>query len=161
MLHLRKFSKPVKQSVCNLVLHILWELCAQILKNHENKAKRPLPCFHVPYLPYFKWNVPFTEVLQKYSLTQVMILHSLWNCKNCIKIGKPQKGVVWEAKHKTFMFGTIIRSWLSNIWCIARLGTICTIRKEFYHYLTILPLCYQYCYYKILRLCITIILLLY
>ena len=130
-------------------------------KKHENKAKRPLPCFHVPYMPYFKWNVPFTKVLQKYSLTQVMILHSLWNCKNCIKMGKTQKGVAWEAKHKTFMFGIIIRSWLSNMWRAARLGTTCTICKEFYHYITISPLYYQYCYYKILRLCISIMLLLY
>ena len=29
------------QRVCNLVFHILWELRVQILKNHENKAKRP------------------------------------------------------------------------------------------------------------------------
>ena len=32
----------IKQRVCNLVFHILWELYVQILKNHENKAKRPL-----------------------------------------------------------------------------------------------------------------------
>ena len=94
-------------------------------------------------------------MLQKCSLTQVTILHSLWNCKNCIKMGKTQKGVVWEAKHKSFMFGIITQSWLSNMWCAARLGTICTIYKEFYHYITILPLYYQYCYYKILRLCVS------
>ena len=32
----------VMQGVCNLVFHILWELRVQILKNHENKSKRPL-----------------------------------------------------------------------------------------------------------------------
>ena len=61
---------------------------ALILKNHKNKAKRQLPFFHVPYMPYFKWNVSFTKVLQKCSLTQVKILCSFWNCKNCIKMGK-------------------------------------------------------------------------
>ena len=110
----------IKQRVCNLVFHILWELCVQILKNHENKAKRPLPCFHVPYMPYFKWNVSFTKVLQKCSLTQVTILCSLWNCKNCIKMGKTQKRVDWEAKHKPCMLGIFIRSCLSNMWCIAQ-----------------------------------------
>ena len=150
----------IKQRVCNLIFDILSELCVQILKNHENKPKRPLPCFHVPYKPYFKWNAPFTKVIQKWSLTQAKTLHSLWNCKNCIRMGKTQKRVVWEAKHKPCMFGIIIRSWLSNMWCVARLGTICTICKKFYHYITILPPYYQCCYYKILRLCITIILLL-
>ena len=110
----------IKQRVCNLVFHIQWELCVQILKNHENKAKRPLPCFHVPYMPYFKWNVSFTKVLQKCSLTQVTILCSLWNCKNCIKMGKTQKRVDWEAKHKPCMLGIFIRSCLSNMWCIAQ-----------------------------------------
>ena len=131
-------------------------------KKSQKYSKKTITkvCFHVPYMPYFKWNVPFTKVLQKCSLTQVTMLHSLWNCKNCIKKGKTQKGVVWEAKHKPCMFGIITRSWLSNMWCVARLGTICTICKEFYHNITILPLYYQYCYYKILRLCITIILLL-
>ena len=38
----------IKQRVCNLIFDILSELCVQILKNHENKPKRPLPCFHVP-----------------------------------------------------------------------------------------------------------------
>ena len=61
---------------------------ALILKNQKNKAKRQLPFFHVPYMPYFKWNVSFTKVLQKCSLIQVTILCSFWNCKNCIKIGK-------------------------------------------------------------------------
>ena len=110
----------IKQRVCNLVFHILWELCVQILKNYENKAKRPLPCFDVPYMPYFKWNVSFTKVLQKCSLTQVTILCSLWNCKNCIKMGKTQKRVDWEAKHKPCMLGIFIRSCLSNMWCIAQ-----------------------------------------
>ena len=119
----------IKQRVCNLIFDILSELCVQILKNHENKPKRPLPCFHVPYKPYFKWNAPFTKVLQKCSLTQVKILHSLWNCKNCIRMGKTQKRVVWEAKHKPCMFGIIIRSCLSSMWYVARLGTICTILK--------------------------------
>ena len=41
-------------------------------------------------------------------------------------MGKTQKGVVWEAKHKPCMFGILIRIWLSNM-------TIC---KEFYHYIT-------------------------
>ena len=31
----------IKQRVCNLVFHILWELCVQILKYHENKTRRP------------------------------------------------------------------------------------------------------------------------
>ena len=101
--------------------------CVQILKNHENKAKRTLPCFHVPYMLYFKWNVSFTKVLRMCSLTQVTILCSLWDCKNYIKMGKTQKRVVWEAKHKPHMFGIIIQSCLSNMWCIARLGTICAI----------------------------------
>ena len=81
----------IKQRVCNLVFHILWELCVQILKNHENKAKRPLPCFHVPYMPYFKWNVSFTKVLQKCSLTQVTVLCSLRDYKDCIKWEKRKK----------------------------------------------------------------------
>ena len=37
-------SKTI-QRVCNLVFHILWELRVQILKNHENKAKRTLLTF--------------------------------------------------------------------------------------------------------------------
>ena len=65
--------------------------CVQILKNHENKAKRPLPCFPVPYMPYFKWNVSFTKVLRMCSLTQVTILCPLWDCKNYKKIGKNAK----------------------------------------------------------------------
>ena len=70
ILHLRKTNFPnrlskIKQRVCNLIFDILSELCVQILKNHENKPKRPLPCFHVPYKPYFKWNAPFTKVIQK------------------------------------------------------------------------------------------------
>ena len=28
--------------ICNLVFHILWEVRVQILKNYEDKAKRPL-----------------------------------------------------------------------------------------------------------------------
>ena len=40
---------------------------------------------------------------------------TLWSCKNCLKIGKTQQGVVWEAKHKPCMFGIIIPSWLSNM----------------------------------------------
>ena len=32
----------VIQRVCNEVFHILWELCVQILKNHEDKAKELL-----------------------------------------------------------------------------------------------------------------------
>ena len=119
----------IKQRVYNLVFYILWEPCVQIFKNHENKAKRPLPCFHVTYMPYFKWNVSFTKVLQKCSLTQVRTLCSLWNCKNCIKMGKTRKRVVWEAKHKPCMFEIIIRSCLSSMWRVARLGTICTIWK--------------------------------
>ena len=37
-------SKTI-QRVSDLVLHILWELPVQILKNHENKAKRTLMTF--------------------------------------------------------------------------------------------------------------------
>ena len=70
-------------------------------------------CFRVPYMPYFKCSL--AKVLQKCSLTQVRILYSLWNCTNCIKMGKTQQGLVWEAKHKPCMFGIIIQSWLSNI----------------------------------------------
>ena len=33
------------QRICNLVFHIPWELCVQILKNYEDKAKRPLLTF--------------------------------------------------------------------------------------------------------------------
>ena len=39
---LKRLSK-IKQRVCYLVFHILWELCFQMLKNHENKVKRPCP----------------------------------------------------------------------------------------------------------------------
>ena len=34
-----RLSKII-QRVCNLVFHILWELCVQILKNHEDKEQK-------------------------------------------------------------------------------------------------------------------------
>ena len=92
--------------------------------------------FLCPLHALFQMECSFTKVLQKCSLTKVTILHSLWNCKNCIKMGKTKKGVVWEAKHKPCMFGIIIRSWLSNMWCFVRLGTIYTNCKGFCHYIT-------------------------
>ena len=33
------------QRICNLVFHILWKLCVQVLKNYEDKAKRQLLTF--------------------------------------------------------------------------------------------------------------------
>ena len=82
--------------------HIVWELRLQILKNYEDKAKRPL--------------LKFVKVLQKYSLTQIKILYSLWNCTNYIKSGENQQRVVCEEKHKHVgMFGIMIPSLLSKI----------------------------------------------
>ena len=37
------FSKIIR--VCNLVFHILWELCVEILENYQDKAERPLLTF--------------------------------------------------------------------------------------------------------------------
>ena len=37
-----KGLSKIIQRVCNLVFQILWELCLQNLKNHEDKAKRLL-----------------------------------------------------------------------------------------------------------------------
>ena len=51
------------QRVCNLAVQILLKLCVQILKNHEDKLKKTVTedYFHVPYMPYFKWNVPLPK----------------------------------------------------------------------------------------------------
>ena len=77
-------------------------------------------------------------MLQKYSLTQVMILHSLWNCKNCIKIGKTQKGVVWEAKHKT------LHVWNNYLKLALKYVTRCATCYHLYNLQRILPLYYDF-----------------
>ena len=44
IINLNGLSKVI-QNICNLVFHILWEFCVQMLNNYEDKAKRPLLTF--------------------------------------------------------------------------------------------------------------------
>ena len=111
-------------------------------------------------MPYFKWNVPFTEVLQKCSLTQVTILHSLWTCKNCIKMGKTKKGVVWEANTKPscldqlFEVGSQICDALRDLVPLVQFAKNSTTILQFHHYITNTATIKYYDY--ALRLCILI-----
>ena len=102
-------SKTI-QRVCNLVFHILWELRVQITRIKQKE--RYLRLFRCPLYALFPMECSFPKVLQKYSLTQIKILGSLWNCKNCIKVVEKQQGVACKAKHKPCIFGLIIPSWL-------------------------------------------------
>ena len=101
----------IMQRICNLVFHILWELRIKVLKNYEDKAKRPLLTFFFMSLIFpISMQCSLPKGLQEHSLTQIRILCSLWNGTNCIKLGENQQGIVCEAKHKPCMFGIIIPS---------------------------------------------------
>ena len=114
-----KFSKLVFKNCTKglqLGFHVLWELRVQILKNHENKAKRTLLTFFpCPLYALFEMEFFLSKVLQKCFLTQINILDSLWNWTNLKNLGKKQQRFAWKAKHKPCIFGLIISSWLSKL----------------------------------------------
>ena len=107
----------VIQRICNLVFYILWELCVQILKNYKDKAKRPSLTFASMSLicPILQMECSLPRVLQKYSLSEIRIFYSSWNCTICIKLGENQQRVVCKAKRKPCIFRIMIPSWLSKI----------------------------------------------
>ena len=121
------------QRISNLVFHILWKLRAQILKIKKIKQKdrywRLFPC---PLYALFQMECFLPKMLQKYSLSQIRILYSSWNCAYRTKMGENQQRVVWKKKkkHEPCIFGIMTPSWLSKI-LLRFCNMVCHILCEF------------------------------